>query len=71
MFPEVYVNTFGVDAPLAGLPVYAVLNLFVDIKHDRFWWWHCAALTASLRVALAALFGSWRRAASSNRCRLF
>ena len=56
MFPEVYVNTFGVGAPLAGLPVYAVLDLFVDIEHDRFWWWHGAALTASLLVALAALF---------------
>ena len=56
MFPEVYVNTFGVGAPLAGLPVYAVLDLFVDIEHDRFWWWHGAALTASLLTALAALF---------------
>ena len=54
MFPEVYVNTFGVGAPLAGVPVYAVLDLFVDIKHNRFWWWHGAALTASLLVALAA-----------------
>ena len=69
-------NTFGVGAPLVGLPVYAVLDLFVDI--DRFWWWHGAALTASLLTALAALFvlprtssASWRRAASSNRCRLF
>ena len=51
-----YVNTFGVGAPLAGLPVYAVLDLFVDIEHDRFWWWHGAALTASLLTALAALF---------------
>ena len=46
----------GVDAPLAGLPVYAVLDLFVDIEHDRFWWWHGAALTASLLIALAAVF---------------
>ena len=30
MFPKVYVNTFGVGAPLAGLPVYAVLDLFVE-----------------------------------------
>ena len=56
VFPEVYVNTFGVGAPLAGLPVYAVLDLFVDIEHDRFWWWHGAALTASVLTALAALF---------------
>ena len=56
VFPEVYVNTFGVGAPLAGAPVYAVLDLFVDIEHDRFWWWHGAALTASLLTALAALF---------------
>ena len=47
VFPQVYVNTFGVGAPLAGLPVYAVLDLFVDIEHDRFWCWHGAALTAS------------------------
>ena len=40
----------------SGLPAYAVLDLFVDIEHDRFWWWHGAALTASLLVALAALF---------------
>ena len=56
VFPEVYVNTFGIGTPLAGLPVYAVLDLFVDIEHDRFWWWHGAALTASLLTALAALF---------------
>ena len=52
VFPEVHVNTFGVGAPLAGLPVYAVFDLFVDIEHDRFWWWHGAALTASLLTAL-------------------
>ena len=55
VFPEVYVNTFGVGAPLAGLPVYAALDLFVDIEHDRFWWGHRAALTASLLTALAGL----------------
>ena len=33
-----------------------MLDLFVDIEHDRFWWWHGAALTASLLTALAALF---------------
>ena len=56
VFPEAYVNTFGIGAPLAGLPMYAVLDLFVDIEHDRFWWWHGAALTASLLIALATLF---------------
>ena len=54
--PEVYVNTFGIGAPLMGLPVYALLDLFVDLEADRFWWWHGAALTASLLTALAALF---------------
>lgn len=53
---DVYVNTFGLGAMLAGLPVYALLDLFVDIDRDHFWWWHGAALTASLLVALAALF---------------
>ena len=53
--PEVYVNTFGIGAPM-GLPVYALLDLFVDLEADRFWWWHGAALTASLLTALAALF---------------
>ena len=43
----------GVGAPLARLPVYAVLDLFVDIEHDRFWWWHGAALTAALLITLA------------------
>ena len=52
VYPDEYVNTFGVGAPLAGLPVYAVLDLFVDIEHDRFWSWHGAALTASLLTAL-------------------
>ena len=33
-----------------------MLDLFVDIEHDRFWWWHGAALTASLLSALAAVF---------------
>ena len=46
----------GVGAPLARLPVYAVLDLFVDIEHDRFWWWHGAALTASLLITLAGGF---------------
>ena len=54
--PDVYVNTFGLGAALAGLPVYAVLDLFVDIEADRYWWWHGGALTASLLTAFAALF---------------
>ena len=53
---EVYVNTFGLGAPLFGLPVYALLDLFVDLENDRFWWWHGGALTASLLTAGAALF---------------
>ena len=52
---EVFVNTFGLGAPLFGLPVYALLDLFVDIENDRFWWWHGGALTASLLTAGAAL----------------
>ena len=36
--------------------MYAVLDLFVDLEHDRFWRWHGGALTASLLTALAALF---------------
>ena len=54
--PDVYVNTFGLGAALAGLPVYAVLDLFTDIETDRHWWWHGGALTASLLTACAALF---------------
>ena len=53
---RVFVNTFGLGAPLFGLPVYALLDLFVDIKNDRFWWWHGGALTAALLTAGAALF---------------
>ena len=56
VFPEVYVSAFGIGAPLAGVPVYALLDLFVDIANDRLWWWHGAALTASLLTALAAVF---------------
>ena len=54
--PGAYVNTFGLGAVLAGLPVYAVLDLFVDLAADRSWWWHGGALTAALLTALAALF---------------
>lgn len=54
--PETYVNTFGIGAALAGLPAYAVLDLFVDLTTDRFWWWHGGAVTASLLTALAAMF---------------
>ena len=56
VLPGVYVSPFGIGTPLAGLPVYAALDLFVDIANDRFWWWHGAALTASLLTALAAVF---------------
>ena len=54
--PGVYVNTFGLGAPLMGLPVYALLDLFVDITADRSWWWHGGALTGSLLTACAAVF---------------
>ena len=54
--PGVYVNTFGLGAPLLGLPVYAVLDVFVDLAADRSRWWHGGALTASLLTALAAVF---------------
>ena len=53
--PDEYLNTFGLGAALAGLPVYALLDLFVELERDRFWWWHGGALTASLLTALAAL----------------
>ena len=42
--PDVYVNTFGLGAALLGLPVYALLDLFVELESDRFWWWHGGAL---------------------------
>lgn len=54
--PDLYVNTFGVGSAIVGLPVYAVLDLFVDIESDRYWWWHGGALTASLLIAATALF---------------
>ena len=54
--PDVYVNTFGLGAALLGLPGYALLDLFVELESDRFWWWHGGALTASLLTALAAVF---------------
>ena len=53
---QVFVNTFGIGAPLFGLPVYALLDLFVEIENNRFWWWHGGALTAALLTAGAALF---------------
>ena len=53
--PETFVNTFGLGAPLFGLPVYALLDLFVDLENDRYWWWHGGALTASLLTAGAVL----------------
>ena len=54
--PDFYVNTFGLGAALLGLPGYALLDLFVELESDRFWWWHGGALTASLLTALAAVF---------------
>ena len=54
--PDVYVNAFGIGSAIVGLPVYAFLDLFVDIESDRYWWWHGGALTASLLIASAALF---------------
>ena len=54
--PDRYVNTFGIGSPLAGLPVYAVLDLFVDIEANHHWWWHGGALTASLLTAFTAVF---------------
>ena len=54
--PEEYVNTFGLGAAITALPVYAFLDLFVDIESNRYWWWHGGALTASLLTAFAAVF---------------
>ena len=54
--PDEYVNTFGIGSAIVGMPVYAFLDLFVDIESDRYWWWHGGALTASLLIASAALF---------------
>lgn len=54
--PNVYVSTFGIGSAIVGLPVYAFLDLFVDIESDRYWWWHGSALTASLLIASAVLF---------------
>lgn len=53
--PEEYVNTFGLGAAITALPVYAFLDLFVDIESNRYWWWHGGALTASLLTAFAAV----------------
>ena len=49
--PDVYVNAFGIGSAIVGLPVYAVLDLFVDLESDRYWWWHGGALTAALLIA--------------------
>ncbi len=54
--PDVYVNAFGIGSAIVGLPIYAILDLFVDIESDRYWWWHGGALTAALLIALAAVF---------------
>ena len=54
--PDVYVNAVGIGSAIVGLPVYAFLDLFVDIESDRYWWWHGGALTASLLTAFAAVF---------------
>ena len=54
--PDVYVNAFGIGSAIAGLPVYAVLDLFVDVESDQYWWWHGGALTASLLIAFATVF---------------
>jgi hypothetical protein len=53
--PEQYVNTFGIGAAMTALPVYAFLDLLVDIETNRYWWWHGGALTGSLLTALATV----------------
>ena len=53
--PEAYVNSFGLGAAMTALPVYAFLDLFVDIESNRNWWWHGGALTASFLTAFAAV----------------
>ena len=34
--PDVYVNAFGIGSAIVGLPVYAVLDLFVDVESDPY-----------------------------------
>ena len=53
--PQQYVGTFGLGASLTALPVYGLLDLFVDVASNRYWWWQGAKLTASLLVAFTAL----------------
>ncbi len=54
-YPNRYVNTFGMGAPIVGLPVYALLNLFVDVDSNQYWWWYGSKLSASLLIASAAV----------------
>ena len=54
--PDAYVNAFGIGSAIVGVPIYAVLDLFVDVESDRYWWWHGGALTASLLIACATVF---------------
>ncbi len=53
--PGRYANTFGMGAPVAGLPVYAFLNLFTDVDSNPYWWWYGSKLSASLLIAFAAV----------------
>ena len=53
--PQQYVGIFGIGASLTALPVYGLLDLFVDVASNRYWWWQGAKLTASLLVAFTAL----------------
>ena len=43
VFPEAYVNTFGIGTPPAGLRC-TPCSTCSSIEHDCFWWWHGAAL---------------------------
>src|SRR5262249_43196208 len=54
---RLYVNTFGIGAGLAALPVFWVVHLAVgDLRNHQLLLWYAAKSAASLLVAASAAF---------------
>lgn len=55
VWPDTYVNTFGMGTAITVLPLYVIVDVFVDVITDRFWLWHSGALMAAFLSALSVV----------------
>ena len=54
-YTDTFVSTFGVGASVVLVPIYATINLFVDISSNHKLWWYGAKFTAAMLTALSAM----------------